>query len=55
MKDRISWFRHYNLIYIIPSIQICYERIDRSFKFNYLDIDVIWFNLGISITIIKEK
>ena len=55
MKGRISWFKHYNVIQLIPSIQIIYETKEGSlFKFHYLYLDLMWINLGISISIIKE-
>lgn len=56
MKGRISWFKHYNVIQITPSIQIIYETKEKGFlRFHYLYIDLMWINLGLSISIIKEK
>jgi hypothetical protein len=55
MKGRISWFKHYNVIQITPSIQIIYETKEKGFlRFHYLYLDLMWINLGISISIIKE-
>lgn len=56
MRNRISAYKHYNVIQLTPSIQIIYETKEKGFlKFHYLYLDLMWINLGLSISIIKEK
>jgi hypothetical protein len=55
MRKRISTYKHYNVIQILPSLQIIYETKLEGFGFYYLDIDFAWLNFGISFSIIKEK
>jgi len=48
-------YKHYNVIQILPSLQIIYETKLEGFGFCYLDIDFAWLNFGVSFSLIKEK
>jgi hypothetical protein len=55
-KNRFSTYKNYNVINLVPSIQVFYERrrID-SKKFYYLMLDFVWLNRGLSINLLKTK
>jgi hypothetical protein len=54
-KNRFSTYKNYNVINLVPSIQVFYERSEDTKKFYYLMLDFVWLNRGLSINLLKIK
>ena len=53
MKCR--FYKNYNTVSLIPTIQFVYETLLGSKKLLFLDIDFVWLNVGISFTVLEYK
>lgn len=53
MKCR--FYKNYNTVSLIPTIQFVYETLLGSRKLLFLDIDFVWLNVGVSFTVLEYK
>jgi len=49
------FYKNYNTVSLIPTIQFVYETLLGSKKLLFLDIDFVWLNVGISFTVLEYK
>lgn len=52
---KCTFYRNYNTVCLIPTIQFVYETLLGSKKLLFLDINFVWLNVGMSFTLISYK
>ena len=55
LRDRVNFITNYNVWVLIPTIELLFERdFTKKELLNYLNIDIMWLNFGLSICLKKE-